>query len=98
MQTISANTPDARKRHSAAPRPPRAEATVWTPAEAAHFLGLTVQTLARKRLEGTGPRFLRPSPRIVRYRESECTRWLEGGGQVSSTAEADARDRQHSAA
>jgi hypothetical protein len=52
---------------------------------AAAYLGLAVQTLARKRCDGTGPRFVKRG-RIFYYR-ADLDAWLQGG-QARSTAEA----------
>lgn len=82
---------DGRKRHATPPRPPRTDAALLEPAEAAHVLGLSVGTLARWRMEGKGPAFVRPAARIVRYLRSDIEAWL--GQSVRSTSEADARAR-----
>ena len=44
--------------------------------EAATRLGVRTQTLARWRVEGRGPRFIKVG-RAVRYRESDLERWIE---------------------
>ena len=44
---------------------------------AADYLGLTVDTLAQMATRGTGPRFAKPSKRIVRYRVADLDAWLE---------------------
>ena len=41
--------------------------------EAADLLSLSVSTLRKYRLTGNGPKFIRISPRCIRYRKS----WLE---------------------
>lgn len=45
------------------------------PVQAARVLGLDLQTLARWRAQGTGPRFVRIGQRTVRYRWSELVEW-----------------------
>ncbi|MBI2407500.1 MAG: helix-turn-helix domain-containing protein [Gemmatimonadetes bacterium] len=57
--------------------PPRTPDAVWlTAQEAAHHLGLRVQTLANWRKAGVGPRSYRPAPRVVRYRRDELDAWV----------------------
>jgi len=41
------------------------------PPAAAEFLGLAVQTLARWRIEGNGPRYVKLGTRLVAYPEDE---------------------------
>ncbi len=68
--------------------------TLWTPEEAAGYLKVSPDTMANWRTSGDGPRFLRPpKTRIIRYPAVECQRWIESGGLVSSTTEADAQGR-----
>jgi excisionase family DNA binding protein len=49
-------------------------------------LGISVRTLERKRVDGTGPKFVRVG-RAVRYRESDLVEWL-AEQTVRSTSEA----------
>src|SRR5262245_11985130 len=58
------------------------------PTEAAPALGIAVQTLARGRCEGSGPRFVRVGGRIA-YRPSDIEAWL-AGRVVASTSETSA--------
>ncbi len=57
--------------------------------QAASRLGVpSVRTLESWRRRGYGPRFLRLSPRLVRYRASDIDRWLEARAVgVQETAE-----------
>lgn len=72
------------KRTPVQPRAPRDASAHWlTPAEAAHHLGMSPATLARKRVEGSGPPFHRPSRRFVRYSRLELDTWM--GERQSST-------------
>ena len=48
-----------------------------SPAEAAIQLGVTPRFLAGHRTKGTGPRFIRLSHSVIRYRRSELNTWLE---------------------
>jgi hypothetical protein len=49
--------------------------------------GTTPQYWAQLRFRGTGPQFLKPSPRKVLYRWSDVEAWLESTARTS-TAEA----------
>jgi hypothetical protein len=40
--------------------------------------GLTKGALAQLRYKGAGPRFLKPTPKTVLYREADVIEWLEG--------------------
>jgi hypothetical protein len=44
--------------------------------EAAKVLGVEPRTLEGWRLRGYGPRFVRISPRCIRYRPKDIERWL----------------------
>ncbi len=59
-----------------APNPHLAE-RVLRPEDAADMLGCTVRTLSDWRLDGRGPKFVRVSSRMVRYRMIDLQRWLE---------------------
>lgn len=48
--------------------------------------GMTKTTLAQLRFKGTGPVFLKPTPRTVVYRERDIIAWVEGS-ERTSTAE-----------
>lgn len=50
---------------------------VMTPAEAAEFLSLTVETLFRYRKDATGPKFCQPGDRTVRYLREDLIAWLK---------------------
>jgi excisionase family DNA binding protein len=53
--------------------------------QAAQVLGISVRTLERHRVAGTGPRWARLG-RLVRYRESDLVEWIERNLR-SSTSE-----------
>lgn len=55
------------------------------PAEAAHVLGVSKQTLAHWRMSGAGPRFIRAG-RIILYDPKELAKWAEAR-TIGSTAE-----------
>jgi predicted DNA-binding transcriptional regulator AlpA len=45
--------------------------------EAAQYLALAESTLAKMRLRGDGPRFVKAGPRAVTYRKVDLDAWLE---------------------
>jgi len=59
--------------------------------EASHRLRVARQTLAKWRLEGSGPPFIRVGRKIL-YREQDISAWLDSR-TVRSTTEADRRGR-----
>jgi predicted DNA-binding transcriptional regulator AlpA len=50
---------------------PRRQGRLFRPPAAAEFLGVAVQTLARWRIEGIGPYFVKLGARLVAYPEDE---------------------------
>ena len=52
--------------------------------QAAALLGLSVRTLERHRVAGTGPRFTRLG-RLVRYRPQDLADWVESGLRFSTS-------------
>lgn len=51
---------------------------------AAEYLGITVDTLAQMAHRGTGPKYAKPSERIVRYHRDELDRWLDASSRTST--------------
>lgn len=51
---------------------------------AAKLLRLSVRTLERHRLDGTGPRFCRLG-RLIRYRQSDLREWIESSLHTSTS-------------
>lgn len=49
--------------------------------------GMTRSNLAQLRFRGEGPKFRKPTPRIVVYREADVLAWLDGS-ERTSTADA----------
>jgi predicted site-specific integrase-resolvase len=47
-----------------------------TPAQVRELLQVSRRTLQRWRDEGTGPEYIRPSTRVIRYRRSAIEAWL----------------------
>jgi len=46
-------------------------------ADAARYLALSPSTLAKMRLRGDGPPFIKAGPRAVAYRRTDLDSWLE---------------------
>ena len=46
------------------------------PPKAADYLGLATSTLAKQRLRGDGPKFVRLSARAIGYLQSDLDEWL----------------------
>ena len=57
--------------------------------EAAAYLRTSTSTLAKYRMTGKGPAFIRPSPRKTLYRRADLDAWLASRAR-SSTWQADA--------
>jgi excisionase family DNA binding protein len=51
--------------------------TCLTTAEAAEILGVSTRTLEKWRMEGGGPKYVRLSPRCIRYRLRELDEFLK---------------------
>ena len=51
--------------------------TVMRPPQASRYLGLSTSFLAKKRLTGDGPRFIRLSARAIGYQQSDLDDWLK---------------------
>ena len=56
------------------------------PPEAAPYIGLSVSTLAKQRLRGDGPKFVRLSPRAIGYLQADLDEWISSR-RCSSTSE-----------
>jgi predicted DNA-binding transcriptional regulator AlpA len=61
---------------------------------AAKLLSLSVRTLERHRVAGTGPRFARLG-RLIRYRQNDLEEWIDSNLR-NSTSEMSRRHRQAS--
>lgn len=48
--------------------------------------GITKAGLAQLRFTGTGPKFLKPTPKKVLYREGDVIEWLESSERTSTAA------------
>ncbi len=59
---------------------------ILRPPEASKYLRLSVSTLAKARLRGDGPKFLRLSARAIGYLQSDLDAWLSAK-RFGSTSE-----------
>ena len=66
-------------------KPPAAIATLLTPKEAAAVLKVSLSWLAKARMSGDGPLYIRVG-RSIRYAEAALTQWMKSR-QRSSTSE-----------
>jgi predicted DNA-binding transcriptional regulator AlpA len=57
---------------------------------AARLLGLSVRTLERHRVAGTGPQWVRLG-RLVKYRPIDLTAWIESNVRASTSESVDPR-------
>jgi predicted DNA-binding transcriptional regulator AlpA len=57
--------------------------------DVARYLALSTSTLAKMRLRGDGPRFIKAGPRAVTYRKSDLDAWLEGRCRRSTSESSD---------
>ncbi len=62
--------------------------TFWTPDEAAKTLRTSARTLERRRLDGSGPKFVKLGGRVL-YRPEDIAAWADDR-TFASTAEAQA--------
>lgn len=58
---------------------------ILRPPEAAHYLGLSESTLAKQRLRGDGPRFVKLGSRAVGYSINELDAYLEACTRFSTS-------------
>ena len=68
-----------------AAKPPAAIATLMTPNEAANVLKVSLSWLAKARMRGDGPPYIRVG-RSIRYAEAALIQWMKSK-QRSSTSE-----------
>jgi predicted DNA-binding transcriptional regulator AlpA len=52
--------------------------------EAAGFVGLSIRTLEKHRIYGTGPRYSKLGGRVV-YRREDLQAWVESGAKASTS-------------
>jgi predicted DNA-binding transcriptional regulator AlpA len=65
-------------------REPNRSDRLLTPKEAANFLRLSSSWLAKARMRGDGPPFVKPG-RSIRYRESDLLRWIRSRTHLSTS-------------
>lgn len=59
---------------------------IWTPKQAAAWLGLSQSTMAKQRLSGSGPVYIKLGSRRVGYREADLEEWVQSN-RCRSTSE-----------
>jgi predicted DNA-binding transcriptional regulator AlpA len=64
--------------------------TLLNQKQAAHALGLSIRTLERHRVTGTGPRWVQLG-KLVRYRQKDLAEWVEANVRNSTSEAANAR-------
>jgi len=60
-------------------------APVLTPEKAAEYLTLSLSSLARMRIAGNGPKFIRLSPQKIAYRQSDLDEFLASRVRTSTS-------------
>lgn len=53
--------------------------------EAAKYIGLSASTLAKFRLSGDGPKFIKLGKRAIGYDQQDLDSWLEGRAKKSTS-------------
>lgn len=56
-----------------------------SPDQVAQAIGITKEHLAQLRYMGKGPKYYKPSPKKVLYKESEVAAWLESTGRTTTS-------------
>lgn len=46
--------------------------------------GMTKNNLAQLRFKGAGPRYYKPTPRVVLYREDDIYEWIENSARTGT--------------
>lgn len=60
---------------------------VFTPRQAAHYVGVSDAALRLWRSEGRGPRFFRAGEKLIRYRRLDLDIWIESRLSLPGTSE-----------
>jgi predicted DNA-binding transcriptional regulator AlpA len=60
-------------------------AALLTPKEAARLLKVSSSWLAKARMRGDGPPYIRMSPRSIRYTEATLVQWMKGRQRMSTS-------------
>ncbi len=58
---------------------------ILRPPAASQFLGISASTLAKWRMKGIGPAFMKLGPHCVGYRQSELERFANNGARQSTS-------------
>lgn len=59
--------------------------TFLTPEQVCQLVpGMTRNNLAQLRFKGTGPRYFKPTPKTVLYREEDVIAWVEASARTST--------------
>lgn len=59
--------------------------TYLTPTQVCEMIpGVTKASLAQLRFKGIGPKFYKPTPRVVLYREDDVIAWVESSARTST--------------
>jgi Helix-turn-helix domain len=77
---MTAHTPDAK---SASQKPPTAIAVLLTPKEAADFLKVSSSWLAKSRMRGDGPPYIKFN-RVIRYSKEALLQWMRAHTRTST--------------
>lgn len=67
------------------PAPLLASSTLLTPKEAARFLNLSVSWLAKRRLDGNGPAYIKMGG-AVRYSQAALQQWMKARQRLSTSS------------
>lgn len=59
---------------------------LWSTLQTAQFLGVAPVTVRTWRRLGTGPKYLAPTPRMVRYKPQDVQEWLEKRVKTSTNS------------
>lgn len=58
------------------------------PEDVSRLTGVSVAALAQLRHRGSGPKYYKPTPRKVIYKQSEVLAWIEGSARTGTTSTA----------
>lgn len=67
---------------------PQAGRKYLRPHEAAAYLGLAASTIAKMRMSGDGPTFIKAGPKVVLYDQKDLDAWLENRKRISTMEDA----------
>jgi predicted DNA-binding transcriptional regulator AlpA len=70
---------------AATQKPPASTIVLLTPKEAAKLLKVSVSWLAKARMRGDGPPYIRISGRSIRYTEAALLQWMKSRQRLSTS-------------